>query len=647
MNSAETLRGLCTGILCVLCAGIPAAALADDPPQPTPGNVFRAGETAVIDLSTMPPSERGGAQSAGGSTSGDDQPVSARNTPPVAFGDSPLLEGANERKGVRWRVLDVDGATLAKGEAQGNVLTLPHSAIGGRLGAFTLHLDLPTTQTPTNPAPIRFAFLPPGDVHPCHWVGTQFHYWRHQWGRGDVRLLDLAAAAGIGIVRDEPSWAYCEKTPGQYEMSPFHEELVDGLVKRGMKFLCLLTFDNPGAYPDNPLDADAFARWAAWMADHLKGRCDTFEIFNEPHNFRFWKQYGPLYGCTDRRDPRWIRHFTDFTRTVDDALAGRGLRVGVGSEDWPDLLYTMLEQGIARPHNIVTIHPYDHRQPFPERAGWLRDGFADLRRRITASFNTETQSHRDTGSADETGASESPSLRDSVLKTPAIAITEVGWTTYDNTRDATHAPVGNYPPSTFAEQAERIVRMYLIARQAGAEFVCQYDFKDDGLKRNHTEDNFGLLDYWGHPKPSYAAVAAMTRLVGHAEPEGLVEGIDPAKIRIYRFRRDDGSTVFAAWAVEDCHTIDFNAEAQRRGEEQADLLTPNGVREDVSRVSGEPIRVTSHTEQVPLRLCASAIKNSEAYDLFGNPIEPPIRDGVLHLTSRPVYLIVTRQGDKP
>ena len=552
MNPAETLRGLCAGLLCILCVETRAA------PPISPGNVFRAGETAVLEVA-----------------------------------------------GERWSVIDVDGATLAEGEAQGDSLALPHSALGGRFGAFTLQVRAGGASGETAaPADIRFAFLPPGDVRPCPWVGTGFHYGRDTWGRGDVRLLDLAAAAGIGIVRDEPGWAGCEKTPGQYAMKPVLEELADGLAARGMGFCCLLTYDNPKAYPENPLDADAFARWAAWMADHLKGRCDTFEIFNEPHNFKFWKQYGPLYGCKDRRDPRWIRHFTDFTRTVDDALAGRGLRVGVGSEDWPDLLYTMLEQGIARPHNIVTIHPYDHRQPFPERAVWLRDGFADLRRRIEKS-HTEARCHGEKA---------------------RIAITEVGWTTYDATRDATHAFVGNYPPSTFAEQAERIVRMYLVARQSGAEFVCQYDFKDDGLRRNHTEDNFGLLDYWGHPKPSYAAVAAMTRLVGHAEPDGPVDGIDHNKARIYRFSREDGSTVLAAWAVEGEETIDLNAETQRCGEEQqTDLLTPNGVREDVSRVSGEQIRLLHKTHS--------------AYDLFGNPIELPIRDGVLHLTGRPVYLL--------
>ena len=363
----------------------------------------------------------------------------------------------------------------------------------------------------------------------------------------------------------KPYWSNCEKTPGRHEFPAYGENLADGLASRGIKVLCVLTYDNKKAEPENPLDAEAFSRWAVWCADHLKGRCDHFEIWNEPHNFRFWQRYAPVYGCTDRRDPRWMRHFTDFTRTVDGALANRGLRVCVGSEDWPDLLHTMLAQGIARPHNIVTIHPYDHRQPLPERAAWLEDGFADLRRRMA-----------------ENGAGGA-----------GIAITEVGWTTTDATRGTTNAFVGNYPISTFAEQAERIVRMYIIARQAGAEFVCQYDFMDDGTKRNFTEHNFGLVDYWLHPKPSYSAVAAMTRLVGCAEPHGLAKGFDPAVARVYGFGFGDGRTILAAWAVA------------------GDATAP-----------------------VP-----EGFAMESALDLFGNRIVPPVKDGVMHLNGRPVYIL--------
>ncbi len=523
-------------------AALFSVAVVAAPPSPTPGNVFRAGETATIPLDFIHKDGKG------------------------------LAITASSAAKSKWLVIDIDGVTLAEGESQGDLLSLPHAALGGRLGAFILSVVSGEGGSVTNET--RFAFIPSGEVKPCKWVGTQFHYSRDTWGKGDERLLDLVAAAGIGIVRDEPYWSACEKEPGKYAMHPIIGQLVDGLCARGLDFCCILCYSNPKAYPENPLDANAFARWSAWCADYLKGRCDTFEIWNEPHNFHFWQQYGPLEGCTDRRDPRWIRHFTDFSRTVDDALAGRGLRVCVGAEDWPELLHTMLEQGIARPHNIVTIHPYDHTQPLPERAKWFRDGFADLRRRIEKSH---------------------PEAHEGKAK---VAITEVGWTTFDATRNPTHDFVGFYPPVTYQNQARYLVRMYLMARQFGAEFVCQYDFKDDGLKANHTEHNFGLLDYWGHPKPSYAAIAAMTRLVGHAEPEGLLDGVDPAVARIYRFRREDGATVLAAWAVE-----------------------------------GEM--------DVELGLRASALKQGAAFDLYGNRIEPPVKGGKLHLTGQPVYLVVS------
>ena len=520
-----------TALAAALCA---AASRGAETPLPDYANVFRAGETATLDCGS-------------------------------------IATGGPSAK-IHWRVLDAtvdseEEAVLASDEvSDGAPICIPHAALGGRLGAFMLSAVSGEGGSVTNET--RFAFIPSGEVKPCKWVGTQFHYSRDTWGSCDERLLDLAAAAGIGIVRDDSYWHACEPKPGEYVIRPAIERLVDGLRARGMVFCCILCYDNKKTYPGNPLDADAFARWSAWMADHLKGRCDTFEIWNEPHNFHFWKQYGPLEGCTDRRDPRWIRHFTDFSRKADDALAGRGLRVCVGAEDWPELLHTMLEQGIARPHNLVTLHPYDHTQPLPERAKWFRDGYADLRRRIA--------------NAGAEGA--------------GIAITEVGWTTFDATRNPTHDFVGFYPPVTYQNQARYLVRMYLMARQFGTEFVCQYDFKDDGLKANHTEHNFGLLDYWGHPKPSYAAVAAMTRLVGHAEPEGLVEGIDPAVARIYRFRREDGATVLAAWAVE-----------------------------------GEM--------DVELGLRVSALKQGAAFDLYGNRIEPPVKDGQLHLTGQPVYLV--------
>ncbi len=59
--------------------------------------------------------------------------------------------------------------------------------------------------------------------------------------------------------------------------------------------------------------------------------------------------------------------------------------------------------------------------------------------------------------------------------------------------------------------------------------------------------------------------------------------------------------------------VDFNAETQRRREgEQPDLLTPNGVRPigDVSRVSGEQIRLLNNKSSVSPRLCVENFEES-------------------------------------
>ena len=486
----------------------------------SPGNAFRAGETAVLTISA------------------DDA----------------------------WRVLDAAAypdseIVVASGTAFGTILRLPHKSLGGKLGAYVLQ-SWQIGGSATNET--RFAFLPPGDVRPCPWVGTQFHYWRDTWGTGDERILDLAAEAGIGIVREAPRWASCETSPGVYVMPPRYETLVNGLVRRGMAPLCHLDYQNETAYPDDPFNATAFGNWAAWVADYFEGVIDTYEIWNEPHNFYFYEYYTNTVEVVSRTNPRWIQTFTDFTRTVDDALAGRGLRVCVASEDWSDILYTMIEQGIARPHNYLALHPYANGVR-PERGKWLRDGFADLRNRLA-----------------ENGA-----------EGAGIAITEHGWSTYvDETGTA------DYAPATFAEQARYLVRMYLVANAGGVEFASQYDFKDDGTNRTKREHNWGMLDYWGRPKPSYAAVAAMTRFVGDAT---FIEELstDPDTYRIQHFRNGDGADIYVIWSVEGNRNV-------MTAQEIRNVLKPT---------------------------------DDTCYDMYGNRIASPRNGRQVSFTEDPVYMV--------
>jgi hypothetical protein len=139
--------------------------------------------------------------------------------------------------------------------------------------------------------------------------------------------------------------------------------------------------------------------------------------------------------------------------------------------------------------------------------------------------------------------------------------------------------------------------MYLVANAGGAAFASQYDFKDDGTNRTKREHNWGMLDYWGRPKPSYAAIATMTRFVGDAT---FVEELstDPASYRLQHFQRGGSTDIYVAWSVEGDQTVTIG---------------------DLRSV----LRPTDNT----------------CYDLYGNKISTPRTTNKLALTEDPVYLV--------
>lgn len=455
--------------------------------------------------------------------------------------------------GARWRIADADERDLAFGVAEQGRVSVSYVTVGRRCGAFVISS---TDGSVTNR--LRFAFLTSRDVRSAQWVGTGLHAGR--WYGDDIAFLDLVAAAGIGMVRMCTQWDYMEPEKGRYRTNPATDRLIDRANELGIRVNWHFFRKNP-VYP-NPLDPQAFAAFCGWVADRYKGKIDLYEIWNEPQNFDFFEHYRKVYDYgRNYLDRRWMRHFVELTRAADDELGKRpGLTVCVGAADWWQVLDGLLESGLARAHNVVTIHPYDHTRPFPETAPFFSDGFGACRDKISAYGGTKR-----------------------------IGITEVGWTTYDASNNATHAFVGNYPPVTFAEQAQYLIRMFLIARQSEIDFVCQYDFRDDGPRRNYTEHNFGLLDCQSNPKPSFAAVAFMTRLLGTAVPAGA-ESADPKRYRAYRFRLRDGRSVLTMWSVLEACTIPF------------------------------------------------AEKVSAVYDLFGNRIALPVTEDRILLTGRPIYV---------
>jgi hypothetical protein len=470
-------------------------------------------------------------------------------------------EAARRRHSGTWRVFDWMERESGRGVATvDKPLALPRWPAG----SFRLEVDLRDSQD----AAVRlratawFGVLPGPNPPPCGWVGTVTHG-GHGWDRRDLRFLDLLAAAGIGVVRDEFNWAAVEKNKGQYATTPAMDAYVDGLNRRGIKLNLLLTYGNP-IYA-NPLDPDAYARWAGWMARRYRGQVNDFEIWNEPANFSFGQQYA---GHRDGK-PAWVPPFVEMTKKAGAAIRAvhPDANVVLCAEDcWPHI-QAELAEGIGTAGNVIAIHPYCHGQPRPEREWFFRDGGRELRQLSKANGG--------------------PSR---------IVITEAGWTTYEGKMEFL-AVAGGYPRSSPMQQARYLVRMFLSARAAGVYYATQYDFQDDGPNPNYTEHHFGLTRPDYSPKPSLMAVAAMTRLVGQRK---FVRDIapDPAVARAYVFD-EGGHAVICAYAIEKDVPLVLPVGVDRL--EKADLM---GNRVPLSAPNG---RVTLNLTEEPVYLVGAKV----------------------------------------
>ena len=408
----------------------------------------------------------------------------------------------------RERVVYVQGLSALEGS-----VVLSPDVLGGRLGA--LRAVVVGTDADGNESEIArtwFARLTgPNPERPVKWIGSGIHGWGP-----DMRRYDLMVAAGIGAIRNDALWRECERKPGVYSDPNEHFAAnIRALKERGISRNIGLTHPNPVAYPDNPLDPDAHAAFCEWFAK-THPDVDSFEIYNEGWSFGFHQRY----------KGRWIERLVEFNRKAAERLhrVRPDAAVLVASDDGWGGLSRLIQTGVAKRDDVVSFHPYIHgADPRPERENffWGNDG-AELKE-LLSEYGGATR----------------------------LMITEIGWTTYgvDENGESESWFVGGYPGVSYEAQARYLIRAYLIARSAGVEAIFQYDFHDDGSRRNYTEHNFGIVFQDYTPKPAFAAIAFMARLLGTAEPLGEV-GADRSKSRVLAFRLKSGRRVYALWAVE-------------------------------------------------------------------------------------------------
>lgn len=393
-----------------------------------------------------------------------------------------------------YEIADENLETVARGRGA----EVPHAALGGKFGAFRF-----TSGTATN----WFAFLPSREVKPCPWVGTVTHP-SFGWAFGNLIAVEAMAAGGYGIVREFNRWSSREQKKGVFTRDPNYDAYLGALRERGIRTIQLLVWGNK--IYENPIDPEAYANYCAWSVKTYGKDVAYFELWNEARNFEFRKVYG---------DKQWLAKFVETTCVAKKAMRAvdPDVRIGVASEDMEGDLLRMVERGIADERDVITFHPYSHKQHRPERDYFFRDYGARLKDYALRH-----------GGAHRWG------------------ITEVGWTTYQGAGQYWDV-AGSYPRASYAGQADCLVRMYLSARAAGVEFVCQHHLRDFGSRRPYTEHNFGVLFEDYSPKPAFAAVAALTRLIGQAQYAGRLED-DSSRYRVIAFKAGD-RRVLGCWSV--------------------------------------------------------------------------------------------------
>lgn len=196
-----------------------------------------------------------------------------------AFGQKVVVQV--EAKDAEWRVVDLDGAEVAKGKGAIEIAGLPHGyyELVAKAGEQTAKLAFGVVADHSAQAP------PSGRLNVDGATA-----WLERQGRHDA-IAQMLRMAGIGWVRERFSWGGTEPEKGKVDWKQY-DAVADAFTKHGVRVYQIF-HDSPAwshagkKNTRNPADLrDAYA-FAKRLAEHYKGRVAAWEVWNEPDIF-FW-----------------------------------------------------------------------------------------------------------------------------------------------------------------------------------------------------------------------------------------------------------------------------------------------------------------------------------------------------------------------
>lgn len=239
----------------------------------------------------------------------------------------------------------------------------------------------------------------------------------------------------------------------------------------------------------------------------------------------------------------------------------------VGTKVKENGMTAFLKSGAARVFDIMSIHPYAW-PDFKSPDTWMTSFLGNVR--------SEMQKFK---------------------RPMPIWFTEVGATHHGNPEGFFGYPKKGHKVTGLSRESAitYIVKMHVLALASGVEKIFWYNYKDRNSRREHAEDHFGLRDFWGYPKPVYAAYyqlqSALTNKI--AATQQVVSN----DIHVFRFN-GVVEDVLVAWkypATESSEvpllTLETGLTEQKVARVVNSLGIPVGLSSLGVRVTGEPIYI--------------------------------------------------------
>lgn len=472
-------------------------------------------------------------------------------------GDPIVFNAATTAPRVAWRLIDLDGHSVAEGaETPRNgraLLYLPNATTGYyRLRVTTEGEE--TSGAATSEQALAVVSVSPGPADP------RFNVVSHFAASWPQNILPLISRAGIAGLRDELPWAMIEPTRGTFAVPRALEDYPTTAHRLHIDVLVPLTYGNPlydgGEPPSSPAGIAAYSRYVAEVVRHFGDRIGGVEVWNE-YNGAF------AAGAVLADRPRF---YTDMLKSafVGAKHANAKMTVvagGVAGVPVPYLRKLFDKQALDN-LDVVQIHPY---YTVPEDAEY------------------------DVGRVQRLVAQRAPRRKIPIWATEA----------------------GSYDAKDRRRTAGLLVRLSTVLLAQGVGRIYWYSLKD-------TPDfpAAGLIENTGdpttpyRPSPAYAAYSTLIRELRDAHFSGR-DASDP-RTRVYGFEGARGQ-VRIAWSTKGTTRVNLRATGPIQivridGREQVVTAIGDVVQTDLT---AEPIfirgPVAGFTERRPDKLLADSV----------------------------------------